>query len=478
MPQTKRPDSKLDTGHRPVSSSEFRRNSNLDNNYCGYNRSCTDRPVSNKKQDHSNNEDKGCGTGKFTIFFDDFTCGLKPGITGSPYNFFSAPPIIPLANDAAVGVSVSKDNLVIHSTPFTFSTSSPLDHVKYLVYQKPYKVPRCGAEIVYEGVVSVLQTGLGGILGVPGITGTPGGVTGIVNVNSDVRLAAGGFNVLDPETFMIFDFLISNEDIYAFYGRSPSLRIGFGGPGPNYLAFSHGIPVAKRNVSDPANDFIKLAIAYNYQENYVRWIVNDQEIFRVNRIGFPLERKYRLLEYTTLNPPGTPYDPSFLLRPKQLQFGFGTFSLMDMYNPQNPGQLPNVGLFDLTNGQTLPESDPIAPNVNGTPRPATFIVSPYPGTTNFGQGVVLIIKYLTVYVQAPIETIRKFPDLFDCEKCLLISRCCQNNLPGVNSDSDLFNYRCKGFIKDCNSCACVFNPCQCKICGTGNQHNCEFYTTF
>jgi hypothetical protein len=110
-------------------------------------------------------------------------------------------------------------------------------------------------------------------------------------------LAAGGFNCLDTETMMVFDFQISNEDIYAFYERLPFLRTEFGGPGPNYDAFSHAIPVAKRNVADPLNDFVKLAIAYNYQQNYVRWLVNDKEVFRVNRLGYPIERKYRILEH-------------------------------------------------------------------------------------------------------------------------------------------------------------------------------------
>ena len=430
-----------------------------------------------------------CGTGKLTLFYDDFGCGFMPERVGSPYIYFSAPgTALTSANDAFGGVTAQCELLTINSTPFKFTDPSGLDHVKFLVYQKsPYNAPKKGAEIVYEGVISVEQTGLGSIPQV--LQAVNGSLVGVNNVNSDIRLAAGAFNCIDPETLMVFDFLISNEDIYAFYERLPFNRTEFGGPGPNYIAYSHAIPVAKRNVSNPGNDFVKLAIAYNYKENYVRWIVNDMEVFRVNRIGYPLERKYRILEHNTV---GQISAPAQLIRPKQLQYGFGTFSLMDMYNPQNPGQLNNAALVNLTLGGILPDVNPIVTNVNGTTIAPTFL-SPYlpggfPGFpengTNFGQGAILRIKYLTVYLLAPDETIRKFPDLYDCKHEVLLSRCHQNSFNGVNASDDLNVEKCKGRIDDCDNCEEYDEKCDCLfpdghrgICHhiKRKKHKCQYY---
>lgn len=402
-------------------------------------------------------------TGKYLLFFDDFKCDFLPGSPLSPYNYFSAPSAgLIAANDAAGGVNIQSGDLTVNSTPFTYTNANGLDHFKYLVYQEPYNVPVNNIEIVYEAVLSGQQTGLNDLPDV--LKAVNGGLTGVNNVNSDIRLASVALNVLDPETFLTCDFILSNEDIYAFYGLLPFGRTEFGGTGPNYTAFSHAIPVGKRNVADPLNDFVKLAIAYNYTENYFRWLINDIEVFRVNRLGFPIERKYRILEH---NVAGQLPAPSKLLRPKQLQFGFGTFSLMDMYNPQNPGQLDNAGLVDLSLNQVLPSSNPIVTNVNGTAKAANFLtqygtLGPNTNGTNFGQGAILRIKYLTVYLLAPDEEQRLFPDLYDCHKELIISRCTQNSIPGVNSKDNICISSCRGKISnhdECSPCPCTSNRC-------------------
>lgn len=95
-------------------------------------------------------------------------------------------------------------------------------------------------------------------------------------------------------------------------------------------------------------------------------------------MGYPYERKSRTLEYHTI---GKITDPVQIIRPKQLQFGFGTFSYMDMYHPQNYGQV------DLTAGGVYSEVNPIITNVNGTSI-AFIFKSNYPilgaSGTNFG----------------------------------------------------------------------------------------------
>lgn len=330
-----------------------------------------------------------------TLFYDDFQ-DFTPDRLGSPWHFFSAPPTILAASDAAGGVTSGPDGLQINSTPFVFTDVTGLDHIKYLVSTDSFTAPDVG-EIKYETKLASQQTGLEGL---PDILKdvTPGSVGGVNNVNADCRLAAGAMVTIDPETLMAFDFFVTNEDIYALYERLPFLRTEWGGPGPNYTAFTHVVPVGKRNTSDPLNDFTVLAIAYNKAKGYVTWSINGEIVFKVNRIGLPIGRQYRILEETT---PGEQMDPTKVITPQSLQFGFGTFSLMDATNPQNPGQRDNDGLVDLRDG-TLPYSNPVVTNVDGTSIAAEYI-SPYPLPspamgTNFGQGDILRLKYARVSI--------------------------------------------------------------------------------
>jgi hypothetical protein len=405
---------------------------------------------------------KECGTcnnGKVVLFYDNFSCGFFPGECKSKYEYFSAPLAgVTKANDAAGGVNGCPGKLCINSSPFTFSVNNGFDRVKYLVYQKePYNAPKLGAEIVYESIVSVNQTGIDTI---PiEIQGT--GVTGVSNAPNDPRLCYAGINCLDKDDNMVFDFVLCNESIFAYYERLPLGRTEWGGLGPNYDAWNHLVPVAKRNIADPANDYVKLAIAYNYKENYVRWIVNDEEVYRINRLGFPLDRKYRGLQIGTAT--SLP-DPDTLLRPKLLSYGFGTFSAFANYSPNNPANLQNVGLVNTTNGGQFPTVDPNVTNIDGTLLPSTYLAN-YGGLTgftgtNFGQGANLCIKYVSVYLLAPEQVEREFKGLKCCKAQVLESRCCQNTVPGVNASDDLVGTKCIGKIDNCDPCeVLVTNPC-------------------
>jgi len=66
------------------------------------------------------------------------------------------------------------------------------------------------------------------------------------NPDDDLRLASVAVSVSDPETSIVFDFFVTNKEIYAFYERLPQARTALG----NYAAFSSMIPVAQRSPGD------------------------------------------------------------------------------------------------------------------------------------------------------------------------------------------------------------------------------------
>lgn len=414
-------------------------------------------------------EPSTCNNGKIVLFYDDFKCGFFPGECGSKYEFF-VPATGPLkSNDAAGGVDGCAGKLCINSSPFRTTSNSYWDKVKFLVYQKEaYNAPKLGAELVYEAIVSVQQTGVDLVPVALQATGAPANpLNGVSNVYEDHRLAYAGINATDKENGLMFDFAISNANIFAYYEKTPQLPRN-PDPAANFDAWNHLVPVGKRNIANPAEDFVKLAIAYNYKENYVRWIINDEEVYRINRLGYPLQRKYRGLEFGTV---GQLPDPVTLTRPKALSFGFGTFTNFANYNPINPGQFDNSGLIGYTD--LLTEAvNPIVTSVNGnllaytalTPYASLVVPQGYTGT-NFGQGVNLCLKYVCVYILAPEEVHRAFKGIVCCESRILETRCCQNSLNGVNSADDLIATKCKGKINDCDPCydPLVPNAC-CQPC--------------
>lgn len=393
-------------------------------------------------------------TGKVVLFYDDFSKGFNPADPNSLYEFFSVtgPGFSFTSND---GVAISNNNgLTISSVPFKFTNPTKLDTIKYFAIIKNAPSVPFEGEYVYEAIMSSQQTGLNNLPQTLQATG--GSLYGVNNANSDFRLALGILTMQSLDQIQ-FSCILTNEDIYAYYGLEPFGMTAYGGTEPNYNAWSHCIPIRKRNVQDPLNDFVKVAIAYNYKENYARWLINDIELFRVNRIGFPLERKYRIFEANGLA--GDEF-PNSLKRPTSFLLAFGTGNTMYGYNPQNPGQLPNIGLVRLLNAYTV---DPIVTDPFGGSLPANYILD-YFSTgftgTNFGQGDILKLKYNSVYILAPERICRTFPDLYCCKKKLLLSRCQQDAINGVNSSDSLFLYKCKGCIKNCDEC----NKKSCEKC--------------
>ena len=395
-----------------------------------------------------------CKTDTYNLFYDDFSNGFAPSTPDSPYNYFFG-----LA-DAAGGVTVAPNNVTINSSPFTFTSPFIIDDFKYAVISKNYYNAPLQGELVFETIMSSQQTGLEGLPDY--LKAIDGGVTGVNDVNSDFRLSCGIFALFDlKSTWLTLAFTVTNEDVYIDYGVTDAGKPEWGGTDPDYNAFANIIPVAKRNVADPLNDYTKLAIAYNYGENYIRYLVNDIEVYRVNRLGYPLERKYAGINY---NNPGQLNPPSKMVRPTELTFVFGNTSGMSYYNPHNPSNLQNAALVPLLSFLgTTPYSDPNVTNVDGTNKPATFLASYNQEGMNgtlFGQGNNVSYKYFSVYLNAQKEKVGILKGLHCCKENVLLTVCDQDKINGVNASTNVSEYKCKGCIENCNPCL-LGNKCEC-----------------
>ena len=264
---------------------------------------------------------------KETLIFHDNMAGFAVGGTGNYYYFSSGGTD---GDDAVVAYDSTNKYLDVNSGvggggfTKTWTASIPdatggLDHVKYLVYRNgAIPLPDNGDEFVYEAYIAA-QTQPGTVPS----GGEPMDL-GVTNAGDDIRIAGAAINTIDYVSWIVCDIFFSNETIYAFYERLPFGKPSFGGAGPDYHAFSHCIPIAKRNKDDPLSQFDKVAIAYNRAAGTVRYLVNDQEKFVVKDIGLPIDRKYRILDHA---------GPALKVDLQQTNVGFGTFTLLDMNNP-------------------------------------------------------------------------------------------------------------------------------------------------
>ncbi|GAB1644475.1 DUF6081 family protein [Krasilnikovia sp. MM14-A1259] len=201
----------------------------------------------------------------------------------------------------------------------------PLDHVKWLVYPQHLAssgVPGFDAE---PGTVLSFETVLSGRT--YGTAGHPFGAA-VADPEDDLRLASAAMPVLDPESAMVFDFFLTNKRVYVFYERLPHARHELG----DYAAFLYTIPVAGRTPDDEH----RLEISYDRAAGTVRWLLDGEEVFAVDRLGHHLSSRRHLM----LDHGGEPVRTE----PRQLAGGLGLFTILD---GALPGHAPG-GLVRLT----------------------------------------------------------------------------------------------------------------------------------
>lgn len=168
----------------------------------------------------------------------------------------------------------------------------------------------------------------------------------VTDIDADLRLACGAFNLVDLSSFLVYDFLISDNTVYAFYERLPFAKEGFyfinsaNPQGPafplppppftlgNYAAFSYAVPVYRRASVGNINTKLRLRISINAKRNTVSWLVNDNLVMQVTRPG----RRLSSREHLVLDHGGVDTDVP-MDQTRTFFFGFGTFALLDFLRP-------------------------------------------------------------------------------------------------------------------------------------------------
>lgn len=312
------------------------------------------------------------------VLWDDFSDGFSVNVPDAKWFYFAAGPYV---GDDGI-VTTAQNGLRVTSSGVNPATGEPafvrtlglesvngglpggLDHVKWLAYMNhlsshgyPGFDAVMGEELTCEATLSGRTYGTGG---------HPFGGA-VSNPNDDIRLAGVAMNTIDFETFLVADFFLSNERVYVLYERLPFLK---GAPGfGNYASFTYAIPVAKRKLGTDHS----MKIAYDRAAGTIRWLLDDREVYRVDRIGYRIDRRHMLLDHG---------GEDTLISPRQLACGMGMFTLLDAVLPGS------TGLVRLSEAPGFYFSPRL-----GEPAPAEFVdASSADHSRLFGQGAELRVR--------------------------------------------------------------------------------------
>lgn len=205
--------------------------------------------------------------------------------------------------------------------------------------------------------------------------------------DEDYRLANALLSAYDPENFLFYDMMLTNDRVYALYGALPTIGVA---------AFSVVVPMKVRKQCD----WHKLKIKFVSADQSVSFNVDGHDGFRVIKPGFMGDRKY------VVNDLGGVETLRF---PRYIQYGFGTATFLDYYPtcqkipgcdfcnyPQIREALLNLG--NLNDVDTVPQFNPFL----GAPIPAhyyadTQVLQDSANYHIWGQGVMLNMTRLAVY---------------------------------------------------------------------------------
>ncbi|WP_306364996.1 DUF6081 family protein [Nocardia sp. CC227C] len=241
-----------------------------------------------------------------------------------------------------------------------YGLTGALDHLKWLAYAKhdPERgLPGFDAE---PGWVLTFESWLSGCT-----YGTALHPFGDTVSADDHRLAAIIITTVDPATGLVFNFLLTNDTVYAQYERLDIQRSRLG----EYAAFNYLVPVARRTPADKHH----LAISFDRSGGVVRWLVNGTEVFRIDRPGTKLPERTHLTE----DHGGT----ETVVESERLNCGMGLVTRLD---GAAPGQSALVRLSSA-------EAYYFATD-EGAPKPQEFFDDKsLPANRLFGQGAELTL---------------------------------------------------------------------------------------
>lgn len=285
----------------------------------------------------------------------------NPADPNSPYDYlFFDYTTTTIVNSAAQSTLTQVVN------PYTSTVGqSPiggLDHVKVLQYADKNFLPGTKKQVLKYSTTISAET--------YDINDHPFPDWAVFDEQDDIRLGSCAMNSVDLETFIVADFFMSNNGLYAFYERLPFGRT-LTDP---YHAFSS----AKRVADRLPQDFHNLSIEYNSGEGTLSWFVNQVRVLFVDLIGFPSHDPdvHILLDHGGIDT---------VVRPNGFRFGFGCFTLLDMKDYWN--STSTYGLVRLNDGVGSP--DYIDP-------PNFVDESSLPSNRLWGQGSVLKLKSFKV----------------------------------------------------------------------------------
>src|SRR4029077_18270851 len=86
---------------------------------------------------------------------------------------------------------------------------------------------------------------------------------------------------LNPQFLTTFDWICTNEIIYALIGRLPGGEAALG----NYAAYTYLIPVFHRKSKDSLEDIHTFQTCFDANGTTVTWILDGQPVFRITEIG-------------------------------------------------------------------------------------------------------------------------------------------------------------------------------------------------
>lgn len=252
--------------------------------------------------------------------------------------------------------------------------------VKYfLENSKPYVVPT-GGKLVVECVLQAETFN----------TDRSPFPANIVNTN-DARLAAGGLFLHDWAHDLSFDWILTNDRVYARYARDAAPGSSTGG----YAGFAYLVPVVERQPCDSHS----LRIEVDGASREVRYYVGDRPVLIIGRVGFRMADP----TYMTLDLGGEERD----VFPSQLNVGIGASTQLHNYPackdlPRSTSALSadcgappvRMALVDQAGAAGPPTYSPLA----GPPAPAQYYdTQMLPQNLLWGQGSTMRLHRLAAW---------------------------------------------------------------------------------